>query len=802
MMRPVLNREDYMRLRDSKENIRLTQSIPTLEGDAKARAKSKLVQMNYSCLPNDDGTLRGSKRMSTTVGMDIDIATPANLSPEEASEWLTAKLEDIKEVILSKKDELGLLMFEGSATKGYHIVFRRRCELSQEDNLRWASHLLGVEYDKGAKDITRVFFTPGEKLLYLNDDLFNIEEAQGKGGGAPPNLPKGKGGGAPPNLPIGEGLVDTSSQEENTSHGEPQEAEQVYSNPSPLGRLGGALPSPSSLHAFDLCVSQAGLSADEMDLWGNHNWHSNLMAVLSVGLPKLMSKEQLFAVVGERLPNYSQTDDCRTLIEYFYEKYTADKGFMSVALREINAKAQAFENENKNGNGDDDDDSQAMKELTFGWEPPKLPKKIPRLMELLVSNYDDRFREMLLLSALPVLSAHASHFRAQYLNGRVIGPQQYVCVIGGSGSGKGNCTALYQEMVQNTLHSNDEREWEKVKANAELRDKKANAKERPPKYHPKLRLFETTSKSSILELQTNLGKNGMLLGQFSEVDGLSSASRAAYSDISVLLRKGWDMDIQRQYYMSDSTCNTYTQMSISLLMAGTVKAMLERLFSDANCEGGLMQRCIPVLVPKSKRTFRPPRQNFLNDDEKKERDALLIDLYQKDLTLGDETEILDATLTNRAIGLWFDELEERYNDGLLTEAEADLSHRCGEFMLRAAIPLIALYGKETKEIVDFCRWVGETAHYAMCRIFGYRVQKDITNANEMLAARLDDRKTVAPLLDKMPDVFSAKQLSEMRIQEGQSGNVRMLLSRYCKNGKLTKIGKGVYRKNENVTVTL
>lgn len=285
---------------------------------------------------------------------------------------------------------------------------------------------------------------------------------------------------------------------------------------------------------------------------------------------------------------------------------------------------------------------------------------------------------------------------------------------------------------------------------------------------------------------------------------MSSASRAAYSDISVLLRKGWDMDMHRQFYMSDATCNTYTQMSISLLMAGTVKAMLERMFSDANCEGGLMQRCIPVLVPKAKRTFRPPRQNFLSDDEKKERDALLIELYQKDLALGEETQWLDPPMMNRAIGQWFDELEERYNDGLLTEAEADLSHRCGEFMLRAAIPLIALYGKETKEIVDFCRWVGETAHYAMCRIFGLRVQKDITSANELLAQRLDARKTAEPLLDKMPQVFTMQQFKDMRVREGQSPEVKMLLSRYCKNGKLERVAKGVYRKcgeGNIVTVT-
>ena len=77
-----------------------------------------------------------------------------------------------------------------------------------------------------------------------------------------------------------------------------------------------------------------------MDVWGVHNWHANLMAVLSVGVGKLMSRQQLQAVVAVRLPNYSQTEDCQKLINYFYEKYDTDKGFMNASLREINAKAQ------------------------------------------------------------------------------------------------------------------------------------------------------------------------------------------------------------------------------------------------------------------------------------------------------------------------------------------------------------------------------------------------------------------------------------------------------------------------------
>ena len=115
---------------------------------------------------NKDGTLKGSKTMSTTVGMDID-----HIPKDE--------MQAVRERILAKKDELGLRMLEESARgEGYHLVFSRRPEMSQEGNLKWASDLLGVEFDKDAKDITRVFFTTTEaELIYLDDGVFEISEA-------------------------------------------------------------------------------------------------------------------------------------------------------------------------------------------------------------------------------------------------------------------------------------------------------------------------------------------------------------------------------------------------------------------------------------------------------------------------------------------------------------------------------------------------------------------------------------------------------------------------------------------------
>lgn len=764
---PIKTRAEYYKLRDadfnrkSAEKARNGETYTTRSGEQKSY-KTILEQFNYSCYPNEDGTLKGTTKPADSVGMDIDFKVPEQLPEGVTKEkWIQDEILNISKNILDKKEEIGLLLCERSATKGLHIVFRRDVSLDQEGNLKRVSDVLGVPFDEAAKDITRVFFTPTTKdILFIDEELFKRTPN-------PNPFPVRDKGGQPT-----KGSLQTPCP--STGKGCPKDGKGVAEK--------------SNLIAFDLCVKEAGLNSDALDVWGERNWHKNLMSVLSAGLAKLMSREQAFAVVAEKLPNYSQYDDCKALINYFYDNYNT--AFMPPAVREINAKAQYMA---KQGTLSEDD--REMAELMEGWDAPKLPEKLPPLVELLVSNYDKRFREMLCLSALPVMAALASHFRAQYLNGRVIGPQTYVAVIGGSGSGKGNCSALFKDMIEGNLAQHDALEWEKVKANQEERDKKANAKEKPAKYHPKLRLFETASKSSILELQTNLGKNGMLLGQFSEVDGLSNAAKTAYSDITVLLRKGWDMDMHRQFYMSEASCNTHVQMSISLLMAGTVKAMLERLFSENNREGGLMQRCISVLVPTEKRTFRPPRQNFLTAEECRKRDNALLELYNKDIALGDEVQLLDLPMTTKAIENWFDELEVRYNDGLLTDAEADLSHRCGEFMMRAAIPLVALYGKESSEIVAFAKWVGDYAHYTMCRLFGHSVQKNIESAYQLIKQSADGRKTAEPILNLLPETFTLKQFKEIREKNGQSGNVKLLLHRYVKAGKLERVGKGQYRKS-------
>ena len=228
MMRPVLTAAEYRNLRNSNYQKRLVAGIR--KGDAKQ--KMRLLQMNYSCMPSNAATgnaaagnaaagnaaagntaagnaaagnaaagnattpslqkapLKGCKSPSMSVGMDVDFDPSA---PDYEK-----MMEKAPEMVLSKKDELGLLMLERSARKGYHLVFRRhfmdglaegKILENQEINLKWASELLGVKFDEAAKDITRVFFSTTaseEDLLFLDDALFeqtapNVENLAASG---------------------------------------------------------------------------------------------------------------------------------------------------------------------------------------------------------------------------------------------------------------------------------------------------------------------------------------------------------------------------------------------------------------------------------------------------------------------------------------------------------------------------------------------------------------------------------------------------------------------------------------------
>ena len=170
VMRPILSYKEYAELRNSMHNRDMTRQAR----NGNANAKRRMIQFNYSCMPNE-GMLKGATVESNSVGMDVDFQVGMDKLV------LEKQLDIVKNNIIAKAAELGLLMLERSATKGLHAVFRRRAGMTQEENLKWAAKMLGVEYDAQAKDITRVFFTPtadAGDLFFCKDELFINEAAE------------------------------------------------------------------------------------------------------------------------------------------------------------------------------------------------------------------------------------------------------------------------------------------------------------------------------------------------------------------------------------------------------------------------------------------------------------------------------------------------------------------------------------------------------------------------------------------------------------------------------------------------
>ena len=379
MMRPVLTREEYLKLRNGgfqKDNVaRIRQGDEAL--------KSSLVQMNYSCLPNEDGTLKGSKRMSTTVGMDIDHIEPADMPK-------------VKARILAKKDELGLGMLEESARgKGYHLVFKRRPDMSQEENLKWASELLEVEYDKGAKDITRVFFTTTEaELVYLDDAIFETTEQVLTN----TNLTN---------------LTNSCAQEKNSCNSCSNKKETPCSFPTHYH----GIPFADIIRKY-WEVNNRGFEPTQGD-------RDTLTYQLACDLRHICGRN--FEWLDQVIPCYDgfPIEEKRAKI-----KNALASEFNGFPLRLRNTLSAFAVNKNQNENHEP---------LTNNREPalpPEMPKKLPKVVQLLVSRTPDVYKPAVAHAIFPSLGAHLWKVRFPYIDNVMHEATFMNVLMAGTGAGK------------------------------------------------------------------------------------------------------------------------------------------------------------------------------------------------------------------------------------------------------------------------------------------------------------------------------------------------------------------------------
>lgn len=552
-MRPILTEEEYRQLRDSEHN--------------KKADKKHMVQMNYSCLPNEDGKLRGSKRISKSVGMDIDFC------PDDAD--YEKKMADVPELILSKKKDLGLLMLERSANKGYHIAFRRKPNLSQEDNLKWAAKLLGVEYDKGAKDITRVFYTPPtDRLLYFDKELLDNTECK---------------------IQIQESEISKgdscNAQKEQKAEDEAAEKTSKKSNNSTLEYCG--IPYADIIRKWWQMYNDG-----HEPIQSNRN---TLTFELAVNLRHIcgFDRQQLNQVIP-CYDGFPETEKLACIDSALGEKRTQMPKRLKDVLAAIRQELLAARNSDNDEAINALDEANAQDELFYYNSLPTLPQGIRDS----INSVGPHLAMPALIAICPVLGCLATGVKVD-IHGRKNSLNLISYVAGDFASGKGSIDPLIDawtcEIKQmDKVYLQQEEDWRAKKRAAK------NKKEQPEE--PKLPIRILTLNNTVANLADRLSNTeGKHAFSFTpEADTVAQKWRSGLSDFSVMLRQAYDgTSYEREAKSADAVNVHIDRLLWNVTMCGTPDA-LYRVVS--NYTDGFQSRIAVARTPDN--TFAALTENL------------------------------------------------------------------------------------------------------------------------------------------------------------------------------------------------
>ena len=634
LMRPVANETEYRLARDTEHNRRAD--------------KHHMLQMNYSCLPNPDGSLKGSTRMSNSVGMDIDFDPKA---PDYEQ-----RMKSVPELVMGKKDELGLLMLERSANKGYHIAFKRRPELSQEDNLKWASGLLGVEYDKGAKDITRVFFTPPtDRLLFLDSQLFENTEVNKKNtdsadsADAETQKKNQKNQKNPYSEKQGLNTDSSDSADAETQKKNQTNQKNPYSEKQGLNTdsadsadsVDSAEPLDSSLFPLHSSLSYLGIPYSDIirKWWQMYNDsqepvrsnRNTLTFELAVNLRHICGFDrQLLDRVIPCYDGFPETEKLACIDSALSEKRTQmPKRLKDVllAIRQERMDTKQKGEDDEPGKIDELDEALAQDDLFYYKALPRMPQGVKDSIDAV----GPALALPILTAICPAIGMLATDVKVD-IHGKMSGLNLISYIAGDFASGKGSIDPVVDEWTREVramdkVYQQQEDEWRERKRAAK------NKKEQPEE--PKLPVRCLTLNNTVANLAERLANTGgkHAFSFTPEADTVAQKWRSSMSDFSVMLRQAYDGTSYQREARSAEAVNVHIDHLLwNVVMCGTPDA-LYRVVS--NYTDGFQSRIAVARTPDN--TFTPLTDN-LHVLTEKQRDRIrqiahLLPLMQGEVTL-------------------------------------------------------------------------------------------------------------------------------------------------------------------------
>ena len=521
---------------------------------------------------------------------------------------------------------------------------------------------------------------------------------------------------------------------------------------------GGLEAREKNLIAFDLFTQAAGLGGMEIDTVGSR--HSSLLAIMSAGASRVMEEEELMKVVRVKMPSYYQENDCHQLIHDFYAKYADNTKPMSREVMRVNAMAEQKASQQVNslqlkvdrakqqvnslqltGNRADEDYP----------DPPEMPKKLPKLVELLISRTPEVYKPAVAHAIFPPLATHLWKTRFRYIDNVEHEARLMTLLLAGTGAGKSSVNRPI-DFIMEDIRLRDAENLKREKAwKDEMLRKGANKDKRKRPENLIIQEIDADMTNPAFVMRTAEAQEHFLYTSLNELDQFDALKGSGSQQFRIMCLAA---DPGNKYGQTRvGTMSVTERVTIRFNWnASTTIQKGQRYFSKVLTDGPISRINFCTIPEREIGEDMPVYGTY--DESYREALRPYIENLNKVTGLIECKEAFQLALKLKDENAEFARLSQ-------DRTFENLSFRANVIAyLKACVLYVANGCKWEPEIDEFIRWSEQYDLYCKMRFFGDMIAK------ENFMAEKSSKRGPQNLLQILPDNFTAAQLLAIRLEHG------------------------------------
>ena len=523
---------------------------------------------------------------------------------------------------------------------------------------------------------------------------------------------------------------------------------------------GGLGAREKNLIAFDLFTQAAGLGGMEIDTVGSR--HSSLLAIMSAGASRVMEEEELMKVVRVKMPSYYQENDCHQLIHDFYAKYADNTKPMSREVMRVNALAEQKASQQVNSlqlkvnraDGNHTVQSSNLQVQSTGEDypdPPEMPKKLPKLVELLISRTPEIYKPAVAHAIFPPLATHLWKTRFRYIDNVEHEARLMTLLLAGTGAGKSSVNRPI-DFIMEDIRLRDAENLKREKAwKDEMLRKGANKDKRKRPENLIIQEIDADMTNPAFVMRTAEAQEHFLYTSLNELDQFDALKGSGSQQFRIMCLAA---DPGNKYGQTRvGTMSVTERVTIRFNWnASTTIQKGQRYFSKVLTDGPISRINFCTIPEREIGEDMPVYGTY--DESYREALRPYIENLNKVTGLIECKEAFQLALKLKDENAEFARLSQ-------DRTFENLSFRANVIAyLKACVLYVANGCKWEPEIDEFIRWSEQYDLYCKMRFFGDMIAK------ENFTAQRSSKRGPQNLLQILPDSFTAAQLLAIRLEHG------------------------------------